>query len=185
MSNINKVSLTQVKSGVTEIIRQIHLSNFRPDYIVGLTRGGLLPATMISHYLKVPMYTLDVSFRDKDSDVESNCWMSTDAFGALSTEDIEVFKNRWDVSKRKNILIVDDINDSGKTLQWIKDDWQAGCFPDQKEAWKVVWKENVKFAVLVNNESSKFETNYNSISINRIETPDLWVDFPWESWWQD
>ena len=35
-------------------------------------------------------------------------------------------------TKRKKILIVEDINDSGATLQWIKKDWESGCFPDEK-----------------------------------------------------
>ena len=39
---------------------------------------------------------------------------------------------------------------------------------------------------LINNESSSFDdVDYFADTINRIETPDLWVDFPWESWWQD
>ena len=42
MSNIQKVTLHQVKNSVQEILRQMHLDNFRPDYIVGITRGGLL-----------------------------------------------------------------------------------------------------------------------------------------------
>jgi len=186
VSDIQKVTLHQVKNSVQEILRQMHLDNFRPDYIVGITRGGLLPAIMMSHYLKVPMHSLDVSLRDNTQiGPESNCWMSVDAFGALDSEDVAVFKNRWDVSKRKKILIVEDINDSGATLNWIINDWQAGCFPDES-SWETVWNETVKFATLINNESSLFNNvDYFAETINRIETPDLWVDFPWESWWQD
>ena len=83
-----RISIGEVKNAVQEILRQMHLDNFRPDYVVGITRGGLLPAVMISHYLKVPMYSLDISLRDNvQQGPESNCWMSVDAFGALSTED--------------------------------------------------------------------------------------------------
>ena len=92
---------------------------------------------MISHYLKVPMHALDVSLRDNvQQGPESNCWMAADAFGALDPEDVAIFKNRWDNTKRKKILIVEDINDSGATLQWIKQDWEAGCFPEEKATWK-------------------------------------------------
>ena len=45
----------------------------------------------------------------------------------------------------KNILIVDDINDTGATFNWIKKDWQSGCLPDN-EAWNNVWGNNVRFA---------------------------------------
>jgi len=186
-SHFRKITLQQIKTGVQNIIRQIHLSNFHPDYIVGITRGGLMPALMISHYLKVPMYTLDVSLRDDtEGGPESNAWMAADAFGILESEAVELHKSRWDITKRKKILIVEDINDSGATLQWIKDDWQSGCFPDETSSWNSVWDKNVKFAVIVNNESSDFDdVAYHALTINKIETPELWVDFPWESWWLD
>ncbi|MHA1290665.1 MAG: hypothetical protein ACTSPB_25050, partial [Candidatus Thorarchaeota archaeon] len=88
--------------------------------------------------------------------------------------------------KRKNILIVEDINDSGATLNWIKEDWEQSCFPQERNTWDVVWKQNIKFAVLINNEASQFDgVDYQYESINRLETPDLWLDFPWESWWLD
>ena len=187
MNNIKKIHINHVKNGVQEILRQMHLDNFRPDYVVGITRGGLFPAIMISHYLKVPMHALDVSLRDNvQGGPESNCWMAADAFGALNPEDVAIFKNRWDNTKRKKILIVEDINDSGATLNWIKQDWEAGCFPEEKATWNVVWNENVKFSVLVNNESSTFDgVNYQYDSISRIDDPDIWLDFPWESWWLD
>lgn len=181
-----RISIGEVKNAVQEILRQMHLDNFRPDYVVGITRGGLLPAVMISHYLKVPMHSLDISLRDNvQQGPESNCWMSVDAFGALSTEEIEITKSRWDVGKRKKILIVEDINDSGATLNWLKKDWEAGCFPDE-QSWKTVWHETVKFSTIVNNESSSFkEVDYTYETINKLETPDIWLDFPWESWWLD
>jgi len=179
------LSMGDVKNGVQEIIRQMHLDNFRPDYVVGITRGGLSPAVMISHYLKVPMFTLDVSLRDNVQEgPESNAWMAADAFGALDPEKVAIHMNRWDSTKRKKILVVEDINDSGATLEWLQNDWESGCFPDEKATWKIVWEQNVKFAVLVNNEASSFDgVHYQYDSINRLENPDVWLDFPWESWW--
>ena len=181
-----RISIGEVKNAVQEILRQMHLDNFRPDYVVGITRGGLLPAVMISHYLKVPMHSLDISLRDNvQQGPESNCWMSVDAFGALSTEEMEITKSRWDVSKRKKILIVEDINDSGATLNWLKKDWEAGCFPNE-QSWGTVWHETVKFSTIVDNQSSSFkDVDYTYETINKLETPDIWLDFPWESWWLD
>ena len=84
-----------------------------------------------------------------------------------------------------DILLVDDINDSGATLNWLKKDWEAGCFPDE-QSWSTVWHETVKFSTIVNNESSSFkEVDYTYETINKLETPDIWLDFPWESWWLD
>jgi hypoxanthine phosphoribosyltransferase len=89
-----------------------------------------------------------------------------------------------DAFEGKRILIVDDINDSGATLNWIKQDWQSGCFPKNKR-WKEVWGNNVRVAVLVDNESSKSKLNvsYSAVDLNKAEE-DLWIVFPWEDWWK-
>ena len=79
-----KVYYTQndIEGYLHNIIRGMVADNWRPDYIVGLTRGGLIPATMLSHYMNVPMHTLNVSLRDGvDLGSESNLWMAEDAFG--------------------------------------------------------------------------------------------------------
>ena len=66
---------------VSQIGRKIATSGWRPDYVVGITRGGLYPALLLSHYLDVPMQTLSVQLRDSTMGPESNLWMAEDAFG--------------------------------------------------------------------------------------------------------
>lgn len=174
----------QLKSYVATLARQITISRWRPDYIVGLTRGGLIPATMLSHWLQVPMHTLNVSLRDgQDIGPESNLWMAEEAYGYVDRQDRTDDASTSDPAKRKNILIVDDINDSGATLDWIKDDWQAGCLPGD-DNWQDIWHNSVRFAVLVNNDASAFKNiDYCSMTINKAEE-DSWVVFPWENWWE-
>lgn len=159
-----------VEAQTQEILRQIHLDDWRPDYVVGLTRGGLVPANLISQYLGCRMETLKVSLRD-GMEQESNLWMAEDAFG-------------HEMEKPKNILIVDDINDTGATLNYIREDWPSGCFPDNPR-WPGVWGSNVRVAVLVDNESSKNQipVSYSAVDINKAEQ-DVWIVFPWEEWWK-
>ena len=161
-----------------EILRQLHLDAWRPDYVVGLTRGGLVPATLISQYLGVQMHTLSVSLRDSNNGPESNLWMAEDAFGYA------VHDAMCSGDGRKNILIVDDINDSGATLNWIKQDWPSGCLPND-DRWNDVWDNNVRVAALVNNEASasNLTVRYSAIDLNKAEE-DVWIVFPWEDWWR-
>jgi xanthine phosphoribosyltransferase len=155
-----------VERQTQEILRQLQRDAWRPDYVVGLTRGGLVPANLISQYLSVPMETLKVSLRDDNAQPESNLWMAEDAF------------------EQRRILIVDDINDSGATLNWIKEDWMSGALPDNPK-WTEIWGDTVRVAVLVDNESSasKLNINYSAVDLNKSEE-DSWIVFPWEDWWK-
>ena len=170
-----------VKGWVHEIIRSMAKDEWRPDYVVGLTRGGLVPATMLSHYLEVPMETLKVSLRDDNNGPESNLWMAEDAFGYVPEHDKILADFDYSIVAKK-ILIVDDINDSGATLNWIRGDWQSGCLPNHPR-WDDVWGNNVRFAVLINNNASEFKTvDYAGMNINKLDDP-VWCVFPWEEWW--
>jgi xanthine phosphoribosyltransferase len=159
------IDYTEFNNLVSEICRQISKDNWRPDYIVGISRGGLLPAVMISHYFNIPMKPLQVSLRDNIETV-SDLGMAEDAFDG------------------KNILVVDDINDQGTTLNWIMQDWPSGCFP-YDERWEHVWSGNVRFAVVVDNLASQCSIgmNYWGVEINKAEE-DVWIDFPYEEWWK-
>lgn len=163
------------------IARQIMLAGWQPDIVVGITRGGLTPAVLLSQYLNVPMQTLSVSLRDGGI-CESNTGLAEDAFGYHRVD----LPDQADSNPalRKKILIVDDINDSGATIDWICKDWQSLCLPSDT-AWQEIWGENVRFAVIYNNEASgsAIEPSYVGTTINKLEDP-IWVDFPWESWWQ-
>lgn len=166
------------------IIRQMINDNWRPDYVVGITRGGLVPALLISHYLQIPMYTLKVSLRD-DEGSESNLWMPEDAFGYIPEDLRETPEQVSDPSLRKRILIVDDINDTGASLNWLMDDWEKGCMPAESAAWDSIWGDNIRMAVLYDNLASKCrkKMNYIGEEINKAEK-DCWIVFPWENWWE-
>ena len=153
-----------VERAAQSIIMQMYKDEWRPDYIVGLTRGGLPLAVLISHMASIRMETLKVKLRDLDDNedgCESNCWMAEDAY------------------EGKNILIVDDINDTGATFDWITRDWPAGCLP-QDPKWDNVFGKNVRFAAMTENLSSNFElVKYHWDEVNKAEE-DVWLVYPYE-----
>ena len=178
----NKVYYTwkDIEHMTNTITGLIFADNWRPDYIVGLTRGGLTPAVIMSNQTGITMHALDVRFRDTDAKnygPESNTWMAEDAFGYVDIQH-RINGQCYDTSQRKNILIIDDINDSGRTLAWIKDDWRGGCMPDDI-GWESVFSNNVRTACLVDNGASEFDCDYTAQEINK-EEDDVWIVFPWE-----
>lgn len=144
-----------VKTGILYIVRQMYKDSYKPDYIVGITRGGLIPGIMLSYYLDIPFHALGHD--------ESNTWMAEDAFDG------------------KNILIIDDINDTGTTFETIANDWKSTCFPDDIK-WNNIWHESVKFASLIENQGTRFNSDFAGLEIDPEENPEYCM-FPWENWW--
>jgi hypoxanthine-guanine phosphoribosyltransferase len=160
--DITKFDWNKIESLTDSIASDIESSGWKPSYIVGIVRGGLVPAVLLSHKLRVKMHTLGVSLRDgEDTDSESNLWMPEDVVNGT------------------NILIVDDINDSGNTLDWIRTDWYisvAGCKPPC-DMW---WHDRVRIATVVNNLGSKETVDYCGVNVDKRIDP-RWIVFPWES----
>jgi len=156
---------------VQSILNQMREDQFFPEYVVGITRGGLIPAVLISQYLDLPMKTIHISLRGDQPTTENNVEIIEDAVGLHSAP--------------KNILIVDDINHTGATFDWIKNDWPTRCKPDNsKRRWDSVWNKNVKFAALVENESSMFrDVDYYGEFLTKDEGIS-WPMFAWERWWE-
>ena len=104
--------------------------------------------------------------------------MAEDAFG------YEVYDEMCSGNGRKRILVVDDINDTGATLDWLISDWQSSCLPNDTRWSDEVWNRNVRFAVIVDNLAStcKVKMDYVGIEINKAED-NVWVEFPYEEWW--
>lgn len=142
-------------------------SNWEPDYIVGITRGGAIPAILLSQLLGIPMKPLMVNLRDHE-DCTHDLGMAEDAYGYPAEEN------------KKNILIVDDINDSGATIAWIKKSWQEACLPNDTR-WNNIWGHNVRFATIVNNIASSEKVDYTTEQIDKSKE-DIWVVYPWEAW---
>ena len=131
------------------IVKQMYIQNYMPDYIVGITRGGNIPATILSNMLDIPCEAIKVSFRNDDR-VDKGHWLSQKIMD-------------------KNILIVDDINDTGATFKWIWNDW------------KLEKLHNVKFASLTENLSSDFgNVDFHVHEVNKAEE-DVWLVYPWEN----
>ena len=159
------------------IVTDMFSVNYKPDYIVGITRGGLVPATILSNMTDIPADTLQINFRDNGLGTESNCWMAEEAFGYGVDEE----NNTGSIlERRKKILIVDDINDTGRTFKWLMQDWETNCRPTDP-AWKDIWGHTVKFAVLTENEASEFDlVSFYCDTVNKAEE-DVWLVYPWEN----
>ncbi len=113
-----------------------------PHLIISIARGGLVPGVYLSHMLGV---------RNKPV-----VWQTRD--GKIN-ETINI-----DASE---ILIIDDINDSGVTFDGVVDDIMAH---------NDIKRDKIKTVSLWTRHSSKFKVDFTT---NNVDTDD-WIVFPWE-----
>jgi len=126
--------------------------DWKPDFIIGIGRGGLVPAVFISHQLQVPMLSIDHSSKVPG--------FADELLGKVADKS----------STGTRLLFVDDINDSGSTIVYIRKLLAAnGCNPD-----------NLRFAVLMDNCRSQARVDYAAQSLDRAEDK-RWFVFPWEA----
>jgi len=89
------------------ITRKIQDSGFKPELIIAISRGGLVPARLLSDSLNVPiLYTIRISFY-------SSVGVRREKPEVTQPLDVDI--------KGKKVLIVDDISDSGKSLVLAKE----------------------------------------------------------------
>ena len=95
-------SIDEMQNDLVKIIEQMAKSNWLPEIILSINRGGCIPGVYLSHKIKIPHKVIDIQLRD--SSISPNFSVLNDC-----------------LAKYKKLLIVDDINDSGNTLKLIKD----------------------------------------------------------------
>jgi len=95
---------TQFDHDIQFLIKQLSDAEFKPDLIVGLMRGGVIPAIHLSHILDCPVKAIEWSTRD-----------------SKITDKKQLDKIAVMAEQGSKVLIVDDIVDSGKTMREIKE----------------------------------------------------------------
>jgi hypoxanthine phosphoribosyltransferase len=117
----------------------------KPDLLLGLTRGGLIPAVMLSHMTGIPMIAAQYSSKDGAGDNKNH-------------------RNRLPNIDAEHIMIVDDIADSGYTLQEVSDHYTKQGHV-------------VSTSVLYYKEGSVFSPTFHAAA---IEADSPFIYFPWE-----
>jgi hypoxanthine phosphoribosyltransferase len=149
---LSPIAYGEFVSDVHAIADALQADHWRPDYIVGIGRGGLVPAAFLSHRSGISMLSIDFSS------------------GVPAFADELIHKLATSTRGGQRILLVDDINDSGRTIE-------ALCNSLIAEGGEI---DNVRIAVLIDNIRSAAKVHYRSRTIDR-ETDKRWFVFPWES----
>jgi hypoxanthine phosphoribosyltransferase len=149
MEDKTKLTWSDIDSLTNTVAESISQKNIKFDTIVALGRGGLIPGAILSYKLDIKnLQNLGINTRQEDGQyVETLIYQRPTLTG--------------------NVLVVDDINDSGKTFEAVNSLIKSE-YPDIGD---------LMYCSLVNRYNTKF--NKNNISGKNINTSD-WLVFPWD-----
>jgi len=155
--NRRAVPFEEIKELSSQVSKQILESGRTFDCIIGIAKGGCIPATLISYQLEVPTFKTIQIKSYTDSNKRSNTIFSS---GTLSLFD--------ELSKYENVLVIDDLADSGKTLS----DFEK-LYNYLSDTVKV---PNIFTACLYYKSKSEFKPDWYAEEVK----DEAWLDFPWE-----
>ena len=149
---LHYISDGEFLAGVRAVAAKLGAGGWTPDFVIGIGRGGLVPAVYLSHLLERPMLSVDHSAKVPG--------FSDELLGKVATSS----------AAGTRLLFVDDINDSGATIAYIRELLTAnGCDSG-----------NLRFAVVLNNVRSQARIDYCAQTIDRRDDK-RWFVFPWEA----
>tara|TARA_R110000744_G_scaffold202427_1_gene321323 strand:- start:749 stop:1201 length:453 start_codon:yes stop_codon:yes gene_type:complete len=122
-------------------------------HVVGLARGGLIPATIMSYVLDVPLLSYAISSYENTT--------KTDKFKVHQFVHFNDLKSLKEADP--HVLVVDDICDTGETMQYI---------------WSKLTLANIKAkctTIFTKEKHKEFLHHY-----GLVVSDDKWIVFPWE-----
>lgn len=106
MADYHRYRWEDIENGVHKLVREILESGYQPSIVIGISKGGVIIASLIADMLNLPVDLMQVMH-----------W----GFGKAG--DQLVIKYRPSLSIADNhVLLVDDVADTGMTLMTAKDE---------------------------------------------------------------
>lgn len=148
----------QMNNYYAEIIRRMTVDDFKPDVVMAPMRGGTDFGIKLSYYYGVPFAPLQ--------------WQTRDG-SAQNKDQLIEYLNKY---KDAQILIVDDICDTGETFDGIEKEVESVFGFD------ATVRSGIRFAAAIENIECGFPCDYAAREIQRSQDTQ-WFIFPWEEWW--
>ncbi|WP_457558723.1 phosphoribosyltransferase [Candidatus Harpocratesius sp.] len=150
---------TQMHRLVQKLANKIKDSGFNPDFMIAIGTGGFIPARILKIYINRKILTVGLSYYD-ENDIRMD-----------KLHRIQWLDDDQEKLKGKNVLLVDEVNDTGRTLEYTL-----------KELLKCNPKE---IAVVVLHDKKKEKKGHIPSEIKRYfvgeYTLDSWIHYPWEA----
>ena len=152
------LSYETIVNDIRKLAININNSDTKYDAIISIAGGGLIPSRLLRNYLNIPIYSINVKFYNNNNEINNEGqiiqWLSDKEIQELSG---------------KNVLIVDDLDDTRTTLLFIIDKLKHYSF------------NKIGIAVLYNKKKDK--SGEIPLFCEYFIVKDIdnhWINFPWE-----
>src|SRR6056300_1965334 len=104
------LSYETIIKDIRKLAMNINNSDTKYAAIISIAGGGIIPGRLLRNYLNIPIYSINVKFYNNNNEINNEGqiiqWLSDKEIQELSG---------------KNVLIVDDLDDTRTTLLFIID----------------------------------------------------------------
>lgn len=177
-----------IHDAINYLVKVLRDNHYLPEKIVGISRGGAIPAVMLAHklgivdvdYLRISSYPTD-SEPSKAGRLRIHLPFDVESMKELNLNPMTVLGHHAKLLDKPTTLIVDELCGSGQTMQWIKDG-----YPQAKLA-TLYWvgnKEDHYPKVPIHFPGIKLTKQVKDPSKLDIDNPsmvDVWYNMPWET----
>ncbi len=145
------ISWSRLEKLAAQLAHAVKASGFKPDYVIGIAMGGLIPLALVAERLNVKNVAT-VAAHSYDEKTKKR--------GKLIISHVPNLSARG-----KKILLVDEIADTGETFRVVSKVLREKC-----------GAAHIKVAaIVVNTARCKTFPDYSVMNVDR------WVVFPWDA----
>lgn len=164
------------------------LNDFQPNLMIAIGGGGYVPARILRSFLKrpgsanIPIQAIGLSLYEQLSGSDP-----VEAPGTIVTRTQWLDLSSLEMSNLigKNVLIVDEVDDTRTTLEYAVKELEKDVETARKQLGRT---EKTKFSIFVLHNKDKVKKGHlpeDMINENRylaaVTVPDVWICYPWEA----
>ncbi|EJS43095.1 xpt1p [Saccharomyces arboricola H-6] len=185
------ISYNNIHKHCQRVAKHILANDERPDIIIAITGGGMIPARIIRSFLKmkgqknIPIQAIGLSLYE---DLGLSNSVETIGKEVIRTQwlDFGALNQHFDSLIGKKILIVDEVDDTRTTLHYAVSELEKEVAEQQKILNRMNEETIFSIFVLHNKDKSKRaglpDSMMNSGRYIAAQTvPDMWLCYPWDA----
>ncbi|KAJ8653551.1 hypothetical protein O0I10_010790 [Lichtheimia ornata] len=184
------ISYNQIHQSIRDAVERYKInSEFKPDLMITITGGGLVPSRILRTFLdkrndrNVPIQAIGLSLYEE---------IEADQAAGGTGENIEVRKTQWlNLPEQmsllnRNILLVDEVDDTRKTLAYAVDELIKDIQAEEVRQGMEPGSSDTKLGVFVLHNKLKPKKRELPDHIMKnyfacVDLPDKWLVYPWDA----